>query len=735
MKKLTLGLATFFALITAAFSIVGNSPDAPSEAALELLKKLAKNARASFPPIKIPKDARTENDFEREQAAWAERVIIKPALARIAAQPDAPWAKDVEPFLRQAAARVFSNQIVAQSRTLELAGDKLIVAKCHDPAVALLTGLLGVQNDSQWRFVMACAEIAQKGFDAIPDCPAVLVLHTQSLFVYGWNGSGNKAKLPPLEAKAFTAFEKMAQDGSFMPGDEEFFLFHLQLAAPAFMRNADKLTKIIPTLKLKDWVEWTIMGDMKIAQAWTARGTGWASQVTEDGWKKFNQHLAEARTFLVKAWKANPKSPVAASRMISVTMAGVPVAGESERTWFDRAIAARCDYRQAYEAMISAYRPRWIGSYELMLAFGKACMDTKRYDTDIPVYFARACNTIVSEIGDWREFYRRPEIAGPLIEQSHGWIKEPSREQEKFMRECYLALNLWLTGDNVKAAEALKALNGKPLHPDVYLKLDTHKVSEADFREEVAVGSSPMAADFAKAQVAYAEGEIEKAAAAFQRIQPKTEGYLAEIIATRLRIIEVEKQFAKGDWVKLTATKGFPEWTQKFRAKWSIGEDGSIINKGNDSSGYLVHRARIGSNFEMRLEFSVESKEKCCRRCDIVFGWSDSKLPTSSMEPMNYATFGQFGKFPPDAKFTPTYRQPWDFVKRGIKYEDNNKIHLVCKNGKLTFTANGQVACTDKELEGMFIEPDKSRVGIGNMRWCVKNITTIRNIEVRRLPE
>lgn len=722
MKTRTLGIALLLTLVSAAFSTV----EIPSNEALEILRKAA---RDSFPPINLPKDARSEKDFEREQAAWADRVIVKPALARIAAKGDVPWAKDVEPFLRQAAARVFRNRTSEVSRKLEFEGMRLIRANCEDPVVAMLAGLLCVQNSGEWRTVWDCATHAEKGWAAIPDCPAVFILHTQIMLGSAWERSGTKAKIPGTDAAALAALEIMTRDGSFLPGEDEILLLHLQVAEPVINRNREKIIKLLPTLKLTDWVRWTVMGEIRINQAWEKRGGGWASEVTAEGWKGFALHLGQARELLVKAWKANPKCPAAAARMITVAVAGQPVAGETERTWFDRAIAARCDYRQAYEGLIWAYRPRWIGSHELMLSFGKACMDTKRYDTNIPSYFAKVCNSIVAEIPDWREFYRRPEIAKRIIEQSEGWLKEPSREGEKNMRQSYLAVNTWLTGDNVKAAEALKALNGTPLHPDVLLKLEVHKVTEADFRDEVAIGSFPLAKDFAKASKLYDEGNNDAAEAEFLNIQPKAAADVGEIIASKLRIIGIEKSFAKGEWVKLPTSAGLRDWVQS-RGKWKVGEDGALINKGDDLPGWLFHRAHVGRNFVMKLEFSVDSKEKCCRRCDIIFGSNGNII-----EPMNYVTYGQFGKFGPEVKFASNYRPPWNFSKKGIKYEENNKLHLRCKDGKITFTINGQAACTDQVLEGMNFGAGNARVGIGNMRWCAKNTTTIRNIQIRRPPE
>ena len=693
----------------------------PSKEAVELLRNLK-----TIPPIQIPAGARTEMDVERELAVWSERVILKPARERIAARKDAPWAAGADLFLKDAAQIVFSFRALPAPKELHEAGEKLIGAKCDEPAVALFAGLVGMRAGADWRYIFDCASVASKGFDAA-GAPAVLSFHTQNLLGWAREKSGRTKERDEAEAKVMAMLELMSSDGSFAAGEEELFLHHFWGAGKALERNADKLVALAPKLKQPEWVQLSIVGYGEIKLAWKSRGGEWAGKVADDGWKGFELHLGKAREALVKAWKANPKSPMAAAEMITVTMGGVPTPGETERTWFDRAVAARCDYRQAYDALMWAYRPRWSGSHEQMLGFGKACMNTKRYDTDIPSYFTRACNAIVFEIGNWREFYRQPEVARPLMELSEAWLNEPTRTQEKNMRQSYLAVNAWLTGDYTKAAAALKSLGG-PLHEDTLLKLSSHRVTEQDFREEVALGVSPVAADFAKAEALFKEGKNAEAAEAFRKLQPRAPGEAGELVAARLRVMDLEKQLAKGEWTKLPTTPGLNDWLQRG-GNWSATADGTLINKGADFRGAIVHRARVGKNFEMRLEFSVESKAKCCRRCDIIFGWHEG-----FQEPMNMAVFGQPGQFPAEAKFDCTYQRPSGAVKKGINYQDNNTLLLRSSGGKLTFTVNGQPAFTEHEPAGMDLGPDDSRVGVGSTRWCKLNITSIRNIEVRKLP-
>ncbi len=66
-----------------------------------------------------------------------------------------------------------------------------------------------------------------------------------------------------------------------------------------------------------EWLRETLLGLSEIHSAWEGRGSHWAINVTEKGWKTFENHMNPAREYLVKAWQANPAVPWAATMMIT----------------------------------------------------------------------------------------------------------------------------------------------------------------------------------------------------------------------------------------------------------------------------------------------------------------------------------------------------------------------------------------------------------------------------------
>ena len=718
-------LVLLFAATSLSMNLLRAEEFAPSDFIEKTLRAMGKRGAKAIPPIVISPDARDFKDVEKEHQAWWERVLVQPALARFEARENLAWKEDAAKFLREAPLILFCEQSVDRPFQLSEKGHQLVTAGCDEPTVLLLAALADLRCGKDRRFVENCATKALKALEAEPTSKAILAYYANDLLAWAYQHGGFPKKRKGAVDKTIAAAVRMAEDGSFLPYEAEIFIRQLYWGSTSDELAAAMIDQA-PKLPLPSWARLTILGRSEITVAWNQRGGGWASTVTDAGWQGFSEHLAKARVALVAAWKENPKVPFAAQSMITVVMAGNGENGETVQLWFDRAIAAQCDYTPAYTSVLWAYRPRWSGGHELMLAFGKACVATKRYDLDIPLTFTRACNDIVSEIGDWRGFYQRPDIADVLMEVSEGFVREPTRKHELVMRQSFLAVNAWLTGDCKRAASALEDLGG-PLHAESLLKLESHRVTETQMREEIAIANSPVAAEVENALALYEAGNLTKAEAIFRRIEPTASGVAKEGIREHLLVIEIEKNLIRGDWVTLPVSPDLRGWLQRG-GNWSGTPEGVLVNTGTDTRGAIVHRARVGPDFEIRVQYSVDAEGKCCRRCDILFGWNDG-----FQEPYNIAAHGQGGKSAPVAWIGNKNQSDKELKFVKIPQEETNHMLLHSENGKLTFTINGKSAFSDLTPENLDFGPADGRVGIGSYRWCRMNVTRISKIEVRKL--
>ncbi len=97
-----------------------------------------------------------------------------------------------------------------------------------------------------------------------------------------------------------------------------------------------------------------------IEYAWQARGTGWASSVTETGWQLFHERLERSQRIMVENAKECMASPRWYSQML--LLARAQEAGRS-KAWDLLRASARAfpDYFESYFKMAAFCQPRWGG--------------------------------------------------------------------------------------------------------------------------------------------------------------------------------------------------------------------------------------------------------------------------------------------------------------------------------------------------------------------------------------
>jgi hypothetical protein len=119
-----------------------------------------------------------------------------------------------------------------------------------------------------------------------------------------------------------------------------------------------------------------LRGQFMTEWAWAARGSGFANTVTEDSWRKFGERLQLARDAYEEAWGLDPTDPSTGQRMIMVVKGLQGNRAEIKR-WFDRVMSADPDDYDTCVTLLDYLDPKWHGSPEEVLAFGRACRDSK----------------------------------------------------------------------------------------------------------------------------------------------------------------------------------------------------------------------------------------------------------------------------------------------------------------------------------------------------------------------
>ncbi len=255
----------------------------------------------------------------------------------------------------------------------------------------------------------------------------------------------------------------------------------------------------------------------------------------------------------------------------------------------------------AYYDYISALQPRWGGSHQAMLAFGQACVDTARFDTDVPKIYYEVILTIAEHDRE-DSIWQKPEIWPPLQTYCEGklaWLIKNDPKQVKPGRTVY-ALIAWRCNHPDVARQQLEALQGQIDKP----------VFDAQWAEraELVVGMIYGLTGAHKEQVQQAENlytaeKTDEALAAYEALlETETDKPALYYLRDRIQSLKWEKQFQANEWVNLNPTPDLVGW-DIWQGKYEPLPDGTgFIMWPGDSFGLMSCMMRPGHWFEIRCD-------------------------------------------------------------------------------------------------------------------------------------
>jgi len=157
---------------------------------------------------------------------------------------------------------------------------------------------------------------------------------------------------------------------------------------------------------------WLLKGEAYVQLAWAARGIGLANTVTPEGWKTFNDRLAVAENALTNAWQLNPNDSRIADHMLEVEL-GQGKDRDRMELWFNRAISLNaCDY-DACKAKLNYLQPKWYGSIDDMLQFGRECATNTQWGGNVPLILLDAhyfISYMYTNQTDRTNYWKQPEV-------------------------------------------------------------------------------------------------------------------------------------------------------------------------------------------------------------------------------------------------------------------------------------------------------------------------------------
>jgi hypothetical protein len=140
--------------------------------------------------------------------------------------------------------------------------------------------------------------------------------------------------------------------------------------------------------------------------AWCARGSDWASNVTDQGWKLFAERLAKADAILEAGFAKYPQEGEMAVAMLTVEL-GQGEGRDRMEAWFQKAIKLDPDDFRAYCGKEYYLQPKWYGSIEDLLSFGREAEKTGRWDSMVATILTKG---IAIDAENDEDVYKRDDV-------------------------------------------------------------------------------------------------------------------------------------------------------------------------------------------------------------------------------------------------------------------------------------------------------------------------------------
>jgi hypothetical protein len=161
---------------------------------------------------------------------------------------------------------------------------------------------------------------------------------------------------------------------------------------------------------------WLFKGEGYVELAWAARGYGFANTVGDENMRLFAERLAIAENALTNAWQLNPEDSRIADKMLEVEL-GQGEGRDRLELWFNRAMALNPNDFKACNTKLNYLAPKWYGSTNDMLLFGRECATNKQWGGNVPLILLNAHDSIESEWTSKSEqtnYWKQPEVWSDL---------------------------------------------------------------------------------------------------------------------------------------------------------------------------------------------------------------------------------------------------------------------------------------------------------------------------------
>ncbi len=680
-------------------------------------------------PIPMKDGALLEKDIAAEERAWGSRLLLKPAQERWKGQP---WANEAAALV-DAVLEQFEKDHVDDHALSPLAERfrDLLKKTSNDPLLLVFGAHAMFGEKEDWRETkpLLGKVLARGGLSGVQEMMAV---HVRWLVA-----KMEEEETPDLEARWINALTRSLSDGSYDEASHTVLVRQhvlvLELSSLTRPEPLESYSRSVEASKLPDWAKCTLRGLAEKELAWVKRGAGWAQEVNNSQWKGFAEHLKSARDLLGQAVRLRPDRPEAAATMIAVAM-GEGMDFTELRAWFDRSVSAQFDYSPAYKALLWSCRPRWGGSHELMLAFGKACAATKRYDTIVPSRLMTAAMDVTEELGEPRIAFRHEQVQQAMVEMSRGYLESSTSMPPltRLLRRSNAAMCAFLADDDALAQQALDAA-GTRLHHSTRQLLSTILMHEASLRAEVAADSGAYGEAIRTAATPPRGASLHDIHDTFLKVDEKGLSPDAlEYLHEALEMTGLQQAVKAGEWVDVPFHKHLTAFYQSEKGDWEVDADGVLVCHGTDHvRSRLILKIPLGPNVEMKGEISFDIPDTMQKT---QFGSGIAPV-IHWQSPSNSGIRAMIYHLDAHSACTKAYAYDPDNSTPDIPFslKEWNSFSIRSADGKLSYDVNGRTMAANRDMAALGLDNDSGLLGFSGYLLPVGSKVRIRNVRVRTI--
>jgi hypothetical protein len=341
----------------------------------------------------IPQDLEAMERWRRGHREW-NRDSVRGAYERVGRRDprwDGPALEATE-----LAARMFSLEVDPETSVFDVhpPARAAIDAGCDDPMIAYLHARTTFGPDGPGpaemarRLVEVADRLADSEYPAFRRAIALQVAGSQVLAALGDGGPpADRARQCFDDALALLP-ESLRTDGRNTYWDESWYGTLMELIAghrALGLEATEAFERVdagMADLPGAEALRLTVRGAFWFNYGWEARTNALAPAVPAGGFEKLAERTAIAREAFERAWQLQPDNPRVASYMMDIDKASDGDRQVMER-WFERAMRANGDWYTACLTKLDWLDPKWHGSVEEMIAFGRDCLETGNWRAGI----------------------------------------------------------------------------------------------------------------------------------------------------------------------------------------------------------------------------------------------------------------------------------------------------------------------------------------------------------------